>query len=121
MLLRPSTDLQLIKERHRGIEALLLTENGEIVKNMRKLLRKLKNTKTLLLHVRKGVDRIRGQLSIRHGDWKALLRFAMVATQLKQAVHALKGTSGIAVFSRVGQNLNTHDEPAKTLTRTDMQ
>ncbi len=108
MLLRPSTDLRLIKERHRGIETLLLTENGEIVKNMRKLLRKLKNTKTLLLHVRKGVDRIRGQLSIRHGDWKALLRFAMAATQLKQASHTLKGASGVAVFSRVGHNFNTH-------------
>ena len=121
MLLRPSTDLRLIKERHRGIETLLLTENGEIVKNMRRLLRKLKNTKTLLLHVRKGVDRIRGQLSIRHGDWKAVLRFAMVATQLKQAAHALKGTSGIAVFSRVGHNFITHGEPAKTLTQTDLQ
>ncbi len=101
MLLRPTTDLSLIKERHKGIEVLLRTDNGEIAKNMRKLLRKLKNTKTLLLHVRKGVDRIRGQLSVRVEDWKALLRFGMVATQLKQATHALKGTSGITIFSRV--------------------
>lgn len=101
MLLRPTTNLNLIKERHKSIEALLHAENGEITKNMRRLLRKLKNTKTLLLHVRKGVDRIRGQLSIRVGDWKALLRFAMVCTQLKQATHTLKGTSGVAIFSRV--------------------
>ncbi|KAL2137071.1 hypothetical protein VTI74DRAFT_9677 [Chaetomium olivicolor] len=101
MLLRPSTDLGLIQERHRTIEVFLKPENAEIVKNMRRQLRKLKNTKTLLLHVRKGVDRIRGQLSIRVGDWKALLRFAMVSSQLKQASHALKGTSGIAIFSRV--------------------
>jgi DNA mismatch repair protein MSH5 len=101
MLLQPSTNLDLIEERHKSIEVLLHAENGEIAKNMRRLLRKLKNTKTLLLHVRKGVDRIRGQLSIRVGDWKALLRFAMVCTQLKQATHTLKGTSGIAIFSRV--------------------
>jgi DNA mismatch repair protein MSH5 len=105
MLLRPTTNLSLIKERHKGIESLLHSENSEIAKNMRRLLRKLKNTKTLLLHVRRGVDRIRGQLSIRVGDWKALLRFAMVATQLKQATQALKGTSGIAVFSRVTHKL----------------
>lgn len=101
MLLRPSTNLGLIMERHRTIAALLHADNAEIVKNMRKLLRKLKNTKTLLLHVRMGVDRIRGQLSLRVGDWKALLRFAMVATQLRQATHALKPASGIEIFSRV--------------------
>jgi DNA mismatch repair protein MSH5 len=101
MLLQPSTDLGLIQDRHRAIEALLHAENADVVKNMRRLLRKLKNTKTLLLHVRMGVDRIRGQLSLRVGDWKALLRFAMVAVQLKQATHALKAASGIEIFSRV--------------------
>ncbi|KAK4239460.1 muts domain V-domain-containing protein [Achaetomium macrosporum] len=101
MLLRPSTDIDLIRERHRSIAVLLRTENSETVKNMRKQLRKLKNTKTLLLHVRKGVDRIRGQLSIRVGDWKALLRFSMVSAQLRQAINALKGVSDIAIFSRI--------------------
>lgn len=101
MLLRPSTDMSLIRERQVSIAALLRPENGEIAKNMRRQLRKIKDTKTLLLHVRKGVDRVRGQLSIRVGDWKALLRFAMVSAQLKHAIHALKGTSGIDIFSRV--------------------
>lgn len=101
MILRPSTDLGLIQERHKSIEVFLRPDNAEIAKNMRRQLRKLKNTKTLLLHVRKGVDRIRGQLSIRVGDWKALLRFAMVSAQLKQASHTLKGASEAAIFSRV--------------------
>jgi DNA mismatch repair protein MSH5 len=101
ILLRPTTDIGLIQERHRSIEVFLHAENGELAKNMRKLLRKLKNTKTLLLHVRNGVDRIRGQLSLRVGDWKALLRFAMVSAQLKQAVHALKGASGVEIFDQV--------------------
>jgi DNA mismatch repair protein MSH5 len=101
ILLRPSTDIGLIQERHRSIGTLLHAENGEVARNMRRLLRKLKNTKTLLLHVRKGVDRIRGQLSIRVGDWKALLRFAMVSAQLKRSVHTLKEGSGIDVFDRV--------------------
>jgi DNA mismatch repair protein MSH5 len=101
MLLRPSTDIDVIRERHRVIAVLLRPENSEVVKNMRKQLRKVKNTKTLLLHVRKGVDRIRGQLSIRVGDWKALLRFSMVSAQLRQATRALKGASETAIFSRV--------------------
>jgi DNA mismatch repair protein MSH5 len=120
MLLQPSTNLDLIKERHKSIEVLLHAENGEIAKSMRRLLRKLKNTKTLLLHVRKGVDRIRGQLSIRVGDWKALLRFAMVCTQLKQAAHTLKGTSGIAIFSRVSFDSHHLYWVPESLTRADM-
>ncbi|KAK4128317.1 hypothetical protein N657DRAFT_652032 [Parathielavia appendiculata] len=101
MLLRPSTDLDVIKERHRCIAALLHAENSEVAQKMRTLLRKLKNTRTLLLHVRKGVDRIRGELAIRVGDWKALVRFAMASAQLKQATHALRGTSGIEIFARI--------------------
>ena len=101
ILLRPTTSIALLEERHRSIGVLLHADNCEIAKGMRKLLRKLKNTKTLLLHVRMGVDRIRGQLSVRVGDWKAVLRFAMVATQLKQATRSLKGTSGAGIFSRV--------------------
>lgn len=107
ILLRPSTDIGLIRERQRGVGVLLRSENAEVVKNMRRQLRKLKNTKTLLLHVRKGVDRVRGQLSIRVGDWKALLRFAMVCAQLKQATRTLRGTAGIELYSRVSSGFPT--------------
>ncbi|KAK3906216.1 muts domain V-domain-containing protein [Staphylotrichum tortipilum] len=108
MLLRPTTHIALLNERHKSIEALLRADNCEIAKTMRKLLRKLKNTKTLLLHVRMGVDRIRGQLSVRVGDWKAVLRFAMVATQLKQATRALRGASGIGIFSRISDEIEVN-------------
>ncbi len=101
ILLRPTANLSVLDERHKSIEVLLQADNCEIAKTMRKLLRKLKNTKTLLLHVRMGVDRIRGQLSVRVGDWKALLRFAMATAQLKQAIRGLRGASGIGTFSRV--------------------
>jgi DNA mismatch repair protein MSH5 len=104
MLLRPSTNLNLIQERQKTIEVLRRARNHDCVKTMRMQLRKLKNTETLLLNVRKGVDRIRGQLSIRTGDWKALLRFAMVSTQLKQGTRSLVGGSEVAICSRVRTN-----------------
>ncbi|KAL2020184.1 hypothetical protein VTK56DRAFT_8708 [Thermocarpiscus australiensis] len=106
MLLRPTTDLGLIQERQTSIAVLLRAENRDAVKNMRKQLRKLKNTKTLLLHVRKGVDRARGQLSIRVGDWRALLRFAMVSAQLKQAALALSGGSRLTILSKISSEID---------------
>ncbi|KAK4144643.1 muts domain V-domain-containing protein [Dichotomopilus funicola] len=108
ILLRPSTNIRLIQERHRCIEVLLRPDNAEVTKHMRKLLRKLKNTKTLLLHVRKGVDRVRGQLSIRVGDWKALLRFAMVSAQLKRAIHTLEKSVGVEIFDRIRTEIDVN-------------
>lgn len=108
ILLRPSTDIRLIQERHRCIEVLLRPDNVEVTKHMRKLLRKLKNTKTLLLHVQKGVDRVRGQLSIRVGDWKALLRFAMVSAQLQRAIHTLEKSAGVEIFDKVSFPCRNH-------------
>jgi DNA mismatch repair protein MSH5 len=105
MLLRPTTDIRLINERHKCIQVFLHSENRETANNMRKLLRKLKSTNTLLRHVSKGVDRIRGQLSVRIEDWKAVLRFAMAATQLKQAVQTLRGAENIPFLARVRQSL----------------
>ncbi|KAL2269874.1 hypothetical protein VTJ83DRAFT_2058 [Remersonia thermophila] len=106
MLLRPTTDINLIEERHRGIEVLLRSENRDVANSMRKLLRKLKNANTLLRHVRKGVDRIRGNLSVRVEDWKAVLRFSMASTQLHHAVQQLKGCENIAVFMRIRAEIN---------------
>lgn len=121
MLLRPSTDLVLIQERQTSIGVLLRPDNAEIVKNMRRQLRKLKDTKTLLLHVRKGVDRVRGQLSVRIGDWKALLRFVMVSAQLRQATHALSGASGMTIFSRVRQDVVPQSHHWRGLELTDIR
>ncbi|AEO54244.1 hypothetical protein MYCTH_99556 [Thermothelomyces thermophilus ATCC 42464] len=88
IILRPTTDIRLIQERHRSIEVLLRPENQEIAKNMRMLLRKVKNAKTLLLHVKKG--------------------FAMVSTQLKRAVHALKGVSEVDVFDKIRNEVDVN-------------
>lgn len=104
MLFRPSTDIGVIQERQQAIGVLLRPENRETAASVRKLLKKVKNSKTLLRYVKIGVDRIRGQLSVRIGEWRALLRFAMVATQIKEAVASLSGSSRVALFSKVSRS-----------------
>ncbi|KAK0737687.1 muts domain V-domain-containing protein [Apiosordaria backusii] len=101
MLLRPSLNLDVIHQRQSTIHMMLDPENVAIVKSMRKLLKKLKSPKTLLLHVKKGVDRVRGHLSLRLGDWKAVVRFATVAANLHQAVISLVRASGIEIISKI--------------------
>lgn len=100
MLLRPSLNLDVIHQRQSTIHMMLDPENVSIVKSMRKLLKRLKSPKTLLLHVKKGVDRVRGHLSLRMGDWKAVVRFATVAANVHQAVTSLVRTSGLEIISK---------------------
>ncbi|KAK0730594.1 muts domain V-domain-containing protein [Lasiosphaeris hirsuta] len=52
------------------------------------------NTKALLRY-----------LSIRTGEWRALLRFSMVSSQLREALLALSGTSALTIFPRVREKL----------------
>ncbi|KAK0633361.1 hypothetical protein B0T14DRAFT_64967 [Immersiella caudata] len=89
MLFHPTTEIGTIKSRQQAISVLLRPENEEIVVATRKLLRKVKNTKSLLRYVRMGVDRIRGQLSIRTGEWRALLRFVIVSVEIREAIRSL--------------------------------
>ncbi|KAK4224619.1 muts domain V-domain-containing protein, partial [Podospora fimiseda] len=107
ILLRPSTSINLIQERQIAIGILLRSKNAETANSMRKTLRKLKDTKALLLHVKKGVDRVRGELSIRIRDWEALLRFVMVTVNIGQAVDMLEGAQQVAVFTRIREEIDT--------------
>jgi len=106
LLFRPSTNLGLLEQRHNVLGILLRPDNREKVKGIRKQLKKIKNIKTLLLHVQAGVDRIRGRLSLRTGDWLGLMRFAMVAAQLKEDILTLSGTAGVEVLYRVGEYIS---------------
>ncbi|KAK1757587.1 muts domain V-domain-containing protein [Echria macrotheca] len=98
MLFRPSTDPELIEERQRAIATFLRPQNQETVRAIRKLMGKIKNGKILLRHVRLGVDRIRGQLSLRTKEWKTLLHHAMVAIQIRDSVISLSGYENAALL-----------------------
>ncbi|KAK3695186.1 muts domain V-domain-containing protein [Podospora appendiculata] len=107
MLFRPSTDLDLIRERQRTIAVFLRPENRDAVESIRRQLKKIKNIRTPLFRLKRGVGRIRGQLSIRIGDWKVLLRFAMISTQLREALLSLSGALGVELFSRIYNNIDS--------------
>ncbi|KAK3394536.1 DNA mismatch repair protein MutS [Podospora didyma] len=107
MLLQPSTNIELITERQRVIAVLLLDQNAELASSMRKLLRKIKHPKTMLRYIRGRVDRNRGQLSPRLGDWMALLRFSMASTQLKEAVSSLSRTDEAPLFSKICEGIDS--------------
>ena len=104
MLFQPSLDVHVIEERQRSIAVFLRPENSDIVASIRRQLKKVKNIKAALHHVRGGVDRIRGQLSLRINDWRALLRFTMIATQLREDIRSLAGGQDLSIYAKVIQH-----------------
>lgn len=101
MLFRPSTNLDVIQERQKTIAMFLRPENREVFISIRKLLGKAKSSKTLLRHVRTGVDRVRGRLSLRVAEWLSLVRFLAVTTRLKEAVTSISGHQEVIVLLNV--------------------
>lgn len=101
MIFLPTTRIALINERQRTIGVLLLPENKVTTEEIRSLLKKTRNIKTPLLHIRKLIDRIRGVLSVRVESYKALLQFSMVSVQLREALLPFCHGSGPEIFSRV--------------------
>ncbi|KAM7223523.1 MutS domain V domain containing protein [Rhypophila decipiens] len=101
MMFLPTTDIALIHERQRTIKLILHPGNKDMMGNIQMLLRKIGNIKIPLTHIRKIADRIRGQLSIRIENYKKVLQFSMICTQLKEALLPLSHGSGPEVFSRI--------------------
>ncbi|KAK0656043.1 muts domain V-domain-containing protein [Cercophora newfieldiana] len=106
MLFRPTTEIDTIERRQQAIAVFLHPENQEMATAIRKLLRKVKNTKSLLHYVRMGVDRVRGQLSVRTEEWRALLRFTMISIQLREAIKLLSGYSSVEILARVFDSID---------------
>ena len=101
MLFQPSTDVDVIEERQRSVAVFLRPENSDIVQSIRRQLKKVRNIKAALHQVRGGLDRIRGQLSLRINDWKSLLRFTMVTTQLREDIRSLVGGQDLSIYAKV--------------------
>lgn len=101
MFLRPSVDLDLIHERQRTIATLLRPENTQVLSSMVKMLKKVRNVKTSILHLHKGVDLPSRIRSVKKGVWMALSRFALVSIELREAVRTLFGGESLAIVSKV--------------------
>ena len=101
ILLRPSLDLDLIKERQRTISFFLRTSNVEATSGLTKGLRKIKNMATSIALLRKGVDNPGRKVSVSNNVWATLQRFAGYSLQLRETLRGMVGAERIQIISRV--------------------
>lgn len=111
MFLRPSLDISVINERQKTISVLLRPRNAQLVGSIRSKLKKIKNIRTSLLHIRKGVTLPTGRASVNRSAWTNLQRFAAYTIELRNEIRQIPEGEDIAIIAKV-RNLPNMDTRA---------
>jgi DNA mismatch repair protein MSH5 len=131
LILQPATDISLINERQYMIAMLLRPDNADVLKNICASLSKLSDLGKVLLLLQKGVESAGGRGAVDRGAWWMLVKFALNALHLRDAVSQLTPSNTsrlqvmtveritVGIMKRVGEMINnTIDfEEAKTGSR----
>lgn len=101
IFLRPSVDLDLIHERQRTIAVFLRPENCTGIDHICKLLRRIKNMKSCLLLIKKGVSLSGSRAAVDRSTWATLQAFSAYSIELREVVSRLVGASSAPITSQV--------------------
>lgn len=110
IFLRPSTDLQVIEERLHCITILLRPENLSSLEKLHDSLKMIKDIRTVVIHLQKGVSDVSGKASfIRNGVWASLRTFSFQVLKILEAIRELSGRETLAITTK----LFTDIQPSK--------
>jgi DNA mismatch repair protein MSH5 len=100
--LRPSTDLNVIRERLTTIGVLLRPDNEASLEKMSRGLRMIKDLRSVIIHVQKGVtDNPGGKPNaMRNGPWANLQNFSFHVLMILDALQELAGGKTLAIASK---------------------
>jgi DNA mismatch repair protein MSH5 len=101
MFLRPSMDLHVIEERQATISTLLRPENTPALEKLIHSLRKIKNMRTVLINLQKGVSGTSAKGSLQNCVWASLQYFSYTSLKIVEAAHELVDGQSLEVISRV--------------------
>lgn len=102
MFLRPSMDIHIIQERQATIASFIRPENTTVLETLSKNLRGVKNIRSVMIHLQKGVAVSGKGHAIKTGVWGSLQRFSYHALQTLEAVSQLTGCGQVQVVQKVG-------------------
>jgi DNA mismatch repair protein MSH5 len=107
IFLRPSLDLSVIGERLITIDVLLRPENSTVFEKMVKALKKIRDIRTVIVHLQKGVSSVSGKgVAIKSGTWNSILNFTFHTMKIMEAMRELNDGQSLAISRKVGQRPN---------------
>lgn len=101
IFLRPSTDISLINTRQKTISFLLKPANHEALVQLSSELKKIKNMKSILALLEKGVDIPGRKISIANNVWASLQRFAAYSLRMRDSLRAVPGSEKVEIIKKV--------------------
>lgn len=107
IFLRPSIDLDLIKSRQLAISCFLRSDNSDIIKKLSKELRKIKNMRSTVAFLQKGVDSPGKKASMASNVWLTIQRFAHNTLSIQSTLAEMQGSSAIEVVMKVFHTIQT--------------
>lgn len=102
IFLRPTLDLAIISERQRSISVLLQPDNAESLQQSTSILRKIRNLRTTITQLRKGIDFPSMGQSFDRGVWGTIRSFTAQALELRETVGTLNGSESLCIVHKVG-------------------
>lgn len=105
IFLRPSIDIDLIRGRQQAITLFLRPENSEALKELTRNLRKVKNVRSSIAHLQRGVDCPGRRVSITNNVWATLQRFALHALNIRGILAQMQTTEELPLALRVMQTV----------------
>ncbi|KAI1304784.1 putative MSH5 protein [Xylaria venustula] len=100
MFLQPSTDIDLIHERQQTISFFLRPSNADALCGIRKDLRRIKDMKSVMLLLRKGIDIVGRKITVANNVWAILQKFAAYSLQLRESLRALVDAQMVDVVKK---------------------
>ncbi|KAI1057895.1 hypothetical protein LB506_000013 [Fusarium annulatum] len=116
LFLRPLLDLDIISERQRTIAVLLQPDNADKLAQSTSTLRKVRNMRTTLAQLRKGIEFPSAGQSFDRGVWATIQKFTTQALTLREIIGLFNGGSDIVIFKKLIHSL----EPASLVVVGDM-
>ncbi|CAH0047883.1 unnamed protein product [Clonostachys solani] len=105
IFLRPTLDIGTITERQQTIQFLLRQENTDIVRKIPSVLRRVKNVRSIMAHLRKGIDLAAVRQSFDKCVWASLRSFTVQALRLREMIASLRGGDDIEIVRQVLQGV----------------
>ncbi|KAK7600081.1 hypothetical protein V3481_001639 [Fusarium oxysporum f. sp. vasinfectum] len=116
LFLRPLLDLDIISERQRTITVLLQPDNADKLAQLTSTLRQIRNMRTTLAQLRKGIEFPSAGHSFDRGVWATIQKFTAQALTLRDTIGLFNGGSDIVIFKKLIHTL----EPASLVVVGDM-
>ncbi|KAF8867217.1 hypothetical protein BDZ45DRAFT_667190 [Acephala macrosclerotiorum] len=99
--LRPSTDLNVIKERLSTISVLLRPDNSTVLERLSRSLKMVKDLRSVMIHLQKGISDVPGKPNaMRRGAWANIQNFTFHVLMILDALRELAGGQTLDIANK---------------------